>query len=139
MPPSLRIRRVCARLHFLADLMEEVRKIPASPPAIEDCIVRIEASAKLLEHELHEEPPATATFRGPPGLRIRVATAAAAGPTTWSKTIWLDLKLVSPPYTTLIASLPTANVDVVSAADLVGTPAPGCTAVTVAVNFSSWP
>jgi hypothetical protein len=62
MPPSLRIRRLCARLHFLADLLEKVRGAPASPPAVEECIVELEASAMLLEHQLSDRPAVTATL-----------------------------------------------------------------------------
>jgi hypothetical protein len=52
MTPSLRIRRVCIRLHLMVDLLEKVGGAPASPPGVEDCIVQIEATVMLLESQL---------------------------------------------------------------------------------------
>jgi hypothetical protein len=60
MTPSLRIRRLCDRLRFLADVLDKVRGAPASPPAVDECIVQLEASTMLLDHELSGQPPATA-------------------------------------------------------------------------------
>jgi hypothetical protein len=62
MPPSLRIRRLCDRLHFLADVLDKVHGAPASPSALEEYIVRIEASALLLEHHLDEQARLAATL-----------------------------------------------------------------------------
>ena len=62
MPPSQRIRRLCARLHFLANLLEKMRGAPASPASLEECLVQLEASAMLIEHQLSDQPPVTATI-----------------------------------------------------------------------------
>jgi hypothetical protein len=57
MKPSLRIRRLCERLHFLADILDKVRGAPTSPIAVDECIVQLEATAMLLEHQLSGQPP----------------------------------------------------------------------------------
>jgi hypothetical protein len=62
MPPSLRIRRLCDRLHFLADVLDKVHGAPASPSALEECIGQMEASDLLLEHYLDEHARLAATL-----------------------------------------------------------------------------
>jgi hypothetical protein len=62
MPPSQRIRRLCARLHFLADILEKMRGAPASPPSLDECLVQLEASAMLIEQQLSDQPPVIATI-----------------------------------------------------------------------------
>jgi hypothetical protein len=52
MTPSLRIRRLCARLTQLSDVVDQAREATASPPSVEQCLSQLEANAMLLEHEL---------------------------------------------------------------------------------------
>jgi hypothetical protein len=61
MPPSIRIRRLCDRLHFLADVMDRMRGAPSSPSSLDECIAQLEANAMLIEHQLNEQSPAIAT------------------------------------------------------------------------------
>ena len=61
MPPTERLRRLSARLHFLADVLDRMRGAPSSPPTLDECIVQLEANAMLIEHQLNEEPPVIAT------------------------------------------------------------------------------
>jgi hypothetical protein len=70
MPPGHRIRRLCARLHFLADILHKMRGAPASPPGVEDCVVQLEASAMLLEHQLDEQGSVAETLL--PTLATRI-------------------------------------------------------------------
>jgi hypothetical protein len=62
MPPSLCIRRLCDRLHLLANILDKVCGAPASPSAVDECIVQIEASVMLLEHHLDEQARLAATL-----------------------------------------------------------------------------
>jgi hypothetical protein len=62
MTPGLRLRRLCDQLTHLADVMDDPREATASPQAVEECLVQLEASAMLLEHQLDEQASLSATI-----------------------------------------------------------------------------